>query len=115
MRRVGVERVPGPVQAEIVNVQVFGKYVDAGKVIFDLTKVLAQTLLFTDTEDIPCSELVFPADSFYLHFGGGLGLASDGFNIEGVFVSRLRDRMVFDLVPQGFGQEYFLSLPMGTD
>lgn len=37
VRRVGVERGPGPVHAEIVNVQVFGKYVDAGKVIFDLS------------------------------------------------------------------------------
>lgn len=113
VKRIGSESGPGPVQAEIGNVQVFGEYLEGGKVIFDMSKALTQTLLYTDAEDIPCSELVFPASSFYIHFGGDAGLVDGGINIEGIFVARIHDRMVFDLVPQGFGQEHFLSLPMG--
>lgn len=111
--RISREQGPGPLQAEILNTQIFGGYVDSGKIIFDLDKTLISTLLLTDAGDIPCGELTFPADSFYLHFGPESGLTDDGFGIEGAFVTRTEGRMVFDLVPQGFGQSYFLSLPMG--
>lgn len=111
--KMGQENGPGPVQAESVNVQVFGGYCNGGKVIFDVSKILTQTLMHTDAEDIPCGELIFPANSFYLHFGPDTGLMDDGFNIEGAFVIRYKDRMAVDLVAQGFGQLHFLSLPMG--
>lgn len=111
--KIGREQGPGPVQSEIVNIQVFGSYVDSGKIIFDLSKTLTQSLLMTDAENIPCGELPFPADSFYLHFGNDIGLRDDGFDIEGAFVKRLEDRMLIDLVPQGFGQPHFLALPRG--
>ena len=110
---LGREQGPGPLQSEAVNIQVFGSYVDSGKVIFDLSKTLTQSLLITDAESIPCGELPFPADCFYLHFGNDLGLSDDGFDIEGAFVKRLEDRMLIDLVPHGFGQPHFLALPMG--
>lgn len=111
--KLGREQGPGPVQSEILTTQVFGMYLDGGKVIYDLSKTLTQTLLITDAEDIPCGELTFPASSFYLHFGSDSGLSDDGFNIEGAFVTRMDDRMTIDLAPQGFGQSHFLSLPMG--
>ena len=112
-RKIGAQHGPGPLQAELVNVQMFGSYLDGGKVVFDLSKVLVQTLGHSDAEDIPCGELPFPAQSFYLHFGNGSGLSDGGFDIEGAFVVNGIDRMIIDLVPQGFGQEHFLSLPMG--
>ncbi|WP_139222975.1 hypothetical protein [Paracidovorax wautersii] len=111
--KIGRENGPGPLQCEMVNTQVFGSYMDGGKIIFDLSESLRQTLLITDAEDIPCGELVFPAKCFYLHFGAESGLSNDGVNIEGAFVACLDDRMTIDLVPQGFGQPHFLSLPMG--
>lgn len=111
--KIGREQGPGPLQSESINTQIFGSYMAGGKVVFDLAKTLTQTLLITDAEDIPCGELVFPANCFYLHFGTESGLSNDGFNIEGAFVTRLDDRMTIDLVPQGFGQPHFLSLPMG--
>lgn len=111
--KMGKENGPGPLQTEIVNVQVFGSYCTGGKVIFDVSKVLSQTLTHTDADDIPCGEILFPAKSFYLHFGPDTGLMADGFNIDGAFVVRYEDRMVVDLVVQGFGQPHFLSLPMG--
>ena len=111
--KIGREQGPGPLQSEIVNVQVFGQFLDGGKVIYDLAAALTQSLLITDAEDIPCGELSFPGNAFYLHFGPESGLTGDGFNIEGAFVVRLDDRMVIDLVPQGFGQPHFLALPMG--
>lgn len=111
--KIGREQGPGPIQSEIVTTQVFGSYLEGGKVIFDLSKTLSETLLITDTKDIPCGELPFPASCFYLHFGSDSNLSDDGFNIEGAFVTRMSDRMTVDLVPQGFGQPHFLSLPMG--
>ena len=111
--RIGQSQGPGPVQSEIGNIQIFGGYVDGGKVIFDLSKTLTKTLLITDAEDIPCGELQFPASSFYVHFGIDSGLTDGGFDIEGAFVQRLDDRMLIDLVPQGFGQSHFFALPMG--
>lgn len=111
--KIGREQGPGPVQSEIVATQIFGGYLEGGKVIFDLSKTLSDTLLITDTKDIPCGELPFPTSCFYLHFGSDSDLSDDGFNIEGAFVTRMSDRMTIDLVPQGFGQPHFLSLPMG--
>lgn len=111
--KLGREQGPGPVQSECLTTQVFGMYLDGGKVIYDMSKALTHTLLITDAEDIPCGELTFPASSFYLHFGNGSGLADDGLDIEGAFVTRMDDRMTIDLAPQGFGQSHFLLLPMG--
>lgn len=111
--KMGQERGPGPLQAEIVNVQLFGSYCSGGKIIFDISKILSQTLMHTDAEDIPCGELVFPAEGFYLYFGPDVGLMEEGFPIEGAFVKHYGDRMVIDLVAHGFGQAHFLSLPMG--
>lgn len=111
--KIGREQGPGPIQSEIVNVQIFGMYLDAGKVIFDLSKDLTQTLLMTDAEDIPCGELTFPADSFYLHFGSESGLSDEGLSIEGAFVTKWSHRMTVDLVTEGFGKAHFLSLPSG--
>lgn len=56
---------PGPGQAEMNNLQVFGGYQAAGKVIFDVRKELSRSLLITDAQDIPCSALVLPCDAFY--------------------------------------------------
>lgn len=68
-----------------------------------MTRPLTQSLLITDADDIPCSELVFPAQDFYLHFGRGTGLKDDGSEIEGAFVSRYDNQLNIDLVPAFFG------------
>jgi len=104
---------PGPVQSEIVNVQVFGHFQANGKIIFDVAKPLTQSLLLTDTEEIPCCELIFPTDSFYLHFGSGTGLLDDGLEIQGAFVTLLPKLLLVDLVPCTFGQAGFFSQPLG--
>lgn len=113
VRKLGTEEGPGPVQSEIANTQIFGEFAHGGKVIFDLDKSLCQTLLLTDAGNIPCGELPFPADSFYLHFGAELDLRDDGMAVEGAFVTRYPDRMMVSLVPQGFGHPHFIALPMG--
>lgn len=103
----------GPVQSEIANVQVFGNYMAGGKIILDMAKVLCQALLHTDAADVPCGELVFPFKSFYIHFGGDAGLHDSGMAIEGVFVHKEGDRVLFELAPGGFGSVGYLSLPAG--
>ena len=103
----------GPVQGEIGNVQVFGGYMDGGKIILDMSKVLSQALLHTDAANVPCGELVFPFENFYIHFGGDVGLHDSGMTIEGVFVHKATDRVIFELTPGGFGSEHYLSLPAG--
>lgn len=111
--RMGSENGPGPVQAEMLNVQIFGKYNQGGRVIFDISKPLTTALLMTDADDIPCGEIAFPAKSFYLHFGHSHELTDSAFAIEGAFVSHEAGRMWIDLVPAGFGQAHFFALPMG--
>ena len=104
---------PGPAQSEITNVQTFGHYMEGGKIILDMSKVLTQALLHTDAAQVPCGELVFPFESFYIHFGGDAGLHDGGMTIEGAFVSKFNDRVVFELAPGGFGSEGYRSLPAG--
>jgi len=111
--RMGSENGPGPVQAEVLNVQIFGKYNHGGRLIFDISKPLTTALLMTDADDIPCGELAFPAESFYLHFGHNHALTDSAFAIEGAFVGHEAGRMWIDLVPAGFGQAHFFALPMG--
>ena len=104
---------PGPTQSEMVTVQAFAEFQAQGKIIFDVAKPLATNLLLTDAEAIPCSELIFPAPCFYLHFGTECGLTDEGFDIEGAFVTKFNDRLAIDLVRHGFGQARYFELPMG--
>lgn len=103
---------PGPTQNEAVTIQIFGEFQANGKIIFDVATLLSQNLLLTDAESIPCSELVFPAPCFYLHFGANCGLTDDGLDIEGAFIAKYKDRLIVDLVSNGFGQADYFSLPM---
>ncbi len=118
--KLGFHSGPGPGQAEMNNLQLFGGYQAAGKVIFDVRKELSRSLLITDAQDIPCSALVLPCDAFYIHFGQGSGLVDQGFEIEGVFVKKYTQtatepaRLAVDAVPMGyFAIREFWSLPMG--
>lgn len=111
--RIGQSDGPGPVQSEIGNIQIFGEFDAGGRIIFDVARPLTKSLLLTDAKDIPCSELVFPAKSFYLHFGRGTGLQNDAGEIEGAFISHKKDLLHIDLVPAFFGQPLFFALPMG--
>lgn len=120
VRKLAIQPGPGPGQAEMSNLQVFGTYQAAGRVIFDVRKELSRSLLITDAHDIPCSALVFPCDAFYIHFGQGTGLVDQGFEIEGVFVAKLAatatepPRLLVDAVPSGFfAIREFWSLPLG--
>lgn len=111
--KIGHENGPGPLQAEQVNVQVFGAYQDAGKIIFDVATRLTSSLAMTDAEDIPCGEVPYPCDAFYIHFGKSAGLMLDGYEVEGAFVHHANSHLMIDLVPSGWGQSHFYSLPMG--
>ena len=105
--KVGTERGPGPVQAEMVNIQVFGHFLQAGKVIFDIDPVLSAALHHTDAKDIPCGELPLPCDALYLHFGGAT-------EVEGAFVTRSEATKVsIDLVLPGWGTAHFLLTQTG--
>lgn len=110
---IGKQDGPGPAQAEIVNVQVFGEFDAGGRIIFDVARPLTESLLMTDAADIPCGELVFPAERFYLHFGVGSGLQDESGEFEGAFVQHVDEALHIDLVPAGFGQRFFFSFPMG--
>jgi len=113
LNQLGTQRGPGPGQAEISNTQVFGYYHGAGKIIFDFHKSLTSALLETDVESIPLSAITAPADSVYLHFGAGTGLALEDDTIEGAFVTWTRypgeePRMIVDFVSAGqFADPYF--------
>ena len=104
---------PAALQTEHQCIQVFGSYYQSGRIIFDVQKPLTAALLLTDVEDIPCSELVFPVDSFYLHFGEVSELLIDGFAVEGAFVHRHSDILSVDLVQRGFGHPQFYTLAQG--
>lgn len=111
--KLGPEEGPGPVQAEIVNVQTFGEFDAGGRIIFDVARPLTESLLMTDAGDIPCGELVFPARNFYLHFGPDAGLCDESGAYEGAFVSRVGDALLLDLVPVNFGHRLFYRQPLG--
>lgn len=111
--RLGPQEGPGPVQAEVVNVQVFGGFDAGGRIIFDVARPLTESLLLTDAGDIPCGELVFPAPNFYLHFGPAAGLSDEGGVYEGAFVTHLGKILLLDLVPVNFGHRLFYRMPLG--
>lgn len=111
---------PGPGQSEMVNLQIFGHYQDAGRVVFDVSKELSHSLLLTDAHDIPCNALDLPNEAFYIHFGHGSGLSDNGYEIEGVFVAKLAatetepQLLTIDPVPVGhFAVQQFWQLPQG--
>ena len=114
--RLGKPDGPGPGQGELVSIQVYGGYQEAGRVVFDVRKELAASLLVTDSHDIPCEAITFPYRVFYLHFGHETGLTENGMAIEGAFV-HLNDNprtMHIDLVPVGtFSYSEFWLLPLG--
>lgn len=106
LNNLGPQPGPGPGQAEIGNVQVFGSYLAGGRVVFDFHKRLTAALLDTDVESIPLTAIPRPADSLYLHFGAGSGVSIDGDAIEGAFVSWADyvgepPRLIVDFVREG--------------
>lgn len=116
IQQLGKPPGPGPGQAEISNVQIYGGYQDSGRIIFDVRQELSRSLLATDSTEIPCEAVAFPMRSFYLHFGSGSGLRDNGLEIEGAFVQHLEEdkAMLIDLVPAGaFSYKTFWQLPMG--
>lgn len=116
LERLGPQDGPGPGQAEMMNVQLFGSYLSGGRIVYDVHRLLSQALAVTDVEDIPCTSLTFPSTNFYIHFGQYPGITNDGFPIEGVFINHLvqEQRLNIDLVPAGFYSDpYFWSLSMG--
>ncbi|HCE5829341.1 TPA: hypothetical protein RY214_004777 [Pseudomonas aeruginosa] len=97
---------PGPGQAELGNVQVFGGYLAGGRIVFDFHKRLTMALLETDVEAVPLSAIPRPADSVYLHFGAGSGVSIEGDVIEGAFVTWSEGlgeprRLIVDFVKDG--------------
>jgi len=116
--RLGVPPGPGAGQAELTNVQLFGPFQQAGRLIFDVHRLLTQALTVTDVKDVPCGALSFPAEHFYIHFGQESGISSEGLPVEGVFVTHQETphRLIIDLVPAGFyTNPYFWEMPMGEE
>lgn len=111
--RLGPQEGPGPVQAEVTNVQVFGGFDAGGRIIFDVARALTESLLLTDAGDIPCGELVFPTPNFYLHFGSAAGLGDERGTYEGAFVTHFGKVLLLDLVPVNFGHRLFYRMPLG--
>jgi len=111
--KFGVANGPGPLQSEIVNIQVFGAYHEAGRVIFDIAPGLTSSLALTDADAIPCGELPLPGAAFYIHFGTSSGLFADGYEVEGAFVHHAEEKLMVDLVPRAWGSQHFFALPMG--
>lgn len=116
---LGPQSGPGPGQAELTNIQVFGSYMASGRVVFDFHKRLSAALLDTDVEAIPLSAIPRPADAFYLHFGVDSGLCLDGDTIEGAFVAWAErqgepPKLVVDFAREGqFSSKLFWSLEAG--
>jgi hypothetical protein len=116
VEKYGHQDGPGPIQAELVNIQIYAGFQSRGRVIFDVHKRLSKSLLVTDSADIPCEALSFPHDAFYLHFGSGTGLIDTGMEIEGAFIQYSPEQrlMMIDLAPVGaFAVGQFWRLPMG--
>lgn len=110
---IGKEKGPGPLQAEVVNVQVFGGFHAAGKVIFDITPGLFAALAMTDSDAIPCGEVPIPCDSFFIHFGDQDILSDEIGNFEGAFVTKVNGRLCVDLIKNSWGQSGFMSSDVG--
>lgn len=105
---------PGPLQQDLLNVQIFGAYMDAGRTIYDVEPALAKTLTITDANTIPCGEIPLPAQSLYLHFGDESTLhEDDGTAIEGAFVDNIEGNLSVSIVRRGFGSEDFMYLRNG--
>lgn len=116
IQQLGKSPGPGPGQAEIANVQIYGGFQDGGRIIFDVRHELARSLLATDSTEIPCGAVAFPTRSFYLHFGPGTGLRDNGMEIEGAFVQHLVEdkALLIGLVSAGsFSYKAFWQLSMG--
>lgn len=119
LNRLGTQNGPGPGQAEIANVQVFGSYFAGGRVIYDFHKKLTSALLDTDVDSIPLSVIPRPANALYLHFGNESGLSEAGDTIEGAFVAWSdyageSPRMMIDFVKKGqFSDSLFWLLESG--
>ncbi|WP_018411143.1 hypothetical protein [Methyloversatilis thermotolerans] len=111
--RLGKPEGPGPVQNELLNVQVFGRYLAAGELIYDCASLAIDTLM----TDLPDGALeapaLAPAASVYLHFGRDCGLRDDEREIEGAFVTGHPDHLQIDLVPAHFAHPLFFRLPLG--
>lgn len=115
--RLGKTEGPGPVQSELLNVQLFGRYDAAGRVIFDVARPLLQQMLDSPADDtLPCARIVAPTAlpvCAYLHFGRDAGLQDDMREIEGAFVESKPDALRIELVPAHFGHPLFFRLPGG--
>lgn len=87
MASLGTQPGPGPGQAEIANIQVFGGFLRGGRVIYDFHKQLTTALLSTDIDSIPVSAIPRPSQSLYIHFGLPDGSPDEKQSPEGAFVS----------------------------
>lgn len=87
MASLGRQPGPGPGQAEMANIQVFGEFLRGGRVIYDFHKRLTTALLATDVDSIPVSAIPRPNESLYIHFGATDGPGDETQDLEGAFVS----------------------------
>lgn len=114
--RLGKTEGPGPVQSELLNVQLFGRYDAAGAVIHDIARPLLRHWLDGDSGGLHCADPASPAAlpaCSYLHFGLDAGLKDDAREIEGAFVECTAATLKVELVPAHFGHPLFFRLPTG--
>lgn len=71
--------------------EAYAHFYGAGRVLYDFSSGLTSALLSTDASKIPLDTIKFPSDSFYIHFGDVVWPEGYPANIEGVFVSNIKD------------------------
>lgn len=114
IRKITIHANPTILQNEFKSIQIFGIYQHGGKIIFDISKGLASSLKITDCTEIPCSEIPFPASSFYLNFGN-IDNSNNSTPIQGAFISHEKERIYIDLVNKNFGLPFFSTIPKEQD
>jgi hypothetical protein len=111
--RLGKPEGPGPVQNELLNVQVFGRYLAAGELIYDCASLAIDPLMTDLPDGALAAPALAPAASVFLHFGRDRGLRDEEREIEGAFVTGHPDHLQIDLVPAHFAHPLFFRLPLG--
>lgn len=82
----------------------YGHYCKSGKITYDISSLLLETLAHTDVDNVPISAIKLPHQMVYLHFGK----FSDVY--QGVFISEEADgsrggAYIFDFVYHNFATE----------
>lgn len=90
-KKVELDNHPMFATDESRYLEAYADFYREGRVIYDFGSNLTSALLSTDASKIPLHTINFPCDSFYIHFGDMTWPDGYPMDIEGVFVSRVKD------------------------